>query len=459
MKSIFLNLPYPKKIIRRFISSYYAPNFLLPPYELLSLATIIKKWENKDAVLFVDAIAEEKSLADILNEINLFQPEILVTFLGHFSINEDLRTVNEIKKAFPKIKIIAAGFLATNFPEDILIKSSIDIIIRGEPELIFSKLYGQIKSNGSLQTIDGISFKDGKNIISTPAANRIENLDKLPFPNLSILKNNLNIYKEPYLNQPFTTMTISRGCQFQCSFCIHTYGIKVFSRSLKSIEEEIEYNLTKFGVKNIRFMDDTFTLNKDKTLLICDLLRKYKINWTCLSRVDTLNKELAVAMKNSGCKRVYLGIESGSQKILNLLNKNINVSCLKEKLREIKSSGLEISGFFITGIPGETEEDLDKSIRLAIETDLDYIVVKILKIWPGTELYNRYGGKKDLKEERKAIEREKRFYREFYFRPQYIIKRIKNIFTHPEEIITGFWGLYRFVFKKNNPEGCEKDFI
>ena len=178
MKSIFLNLPYPKKIIRRYISSYYAPNFLLPPYELLSLATIIKKREIENSVLFIDAIAENKNLTAVLNEINLFRPEILITFLGHFSIEKDLVTINKIKKTFPKIKIIAAGFLATIFPEDILLKSSLDIIIRGEPEFTFSRLYDMIKDNGQLETINGISFKNNGKIISTPSAGRIENLDE-----------------------------------------------------------------------------------------------------------------------------------------------------------------------------------------------------------------------------------------------------------------------------------------
>ncbi len=98
-----------------------------------------------------------------------------------------------------------------------------------------------MENNGSLKTINGISFKNGGNMINTPEANRIENLDSLPFPDLSFLENNLESYKEPYLNQPFTTMTISRGCMCHCSFCIHTYGDKVFSRSIKNIEEEIKY--------------------------------------------------------------------------------------------------------------------------------------------------------------------------------------------------------------------------
>ncbi|MDD5773554.1 MAG: radical SAM protein [bacterium] len=472
MTSIFLNLPHSKKIIRRFISSYYAPNFLLPPHELLSLATIVKKLKKNNNVLFIDAIAEGNNLDEVLGKITIFQPKILVTLLGHFSIGEDLKTINEIKKAFPEIKIIATGFFPTIFPEEILKNSSIDIIIRGEPELIFSELYDQMENNGSLKTINGISFKNGENIISTPAANRIENPDDLPFPDLSLLESNLKRYKEPYLNRPFTTMTISRGCPCHCSFCIHTYGNRVFSRSLKNIEEEIKFNLTNFGIKNIRFMDDTFTLNKERTLQICGLLHKYKINWTCLSRVDTLDIELARIMKFSGCKRVYLGIESGSQKMLDLLNKNINIAGLKERIKDIKKSGLEISSFFITGIPGETDDDLSKSIELAKETDLDYIIVKTLEIWPGTELYKKYKDEikfdlfpfenrfKDPLLEQKAIEREKRFYREFYLRPKYIVKQIKNLFIHPVEMISGFLGLCRFVFKKSNLlEDNKKDFI
>lgn len=469
MKSLFLNLPYPETIIRRFISTYHAPNFLLPPYELLSLATITKKRKKKCFVTFVDAIAERKNINDILNDIALLQPQIIVTFLGHFSIDEDIEKINAIKASFPETKIIATGYFPTIFPEEILKHSSIDIIIRGEPELIFSRLYDQIENNGSLETIEGISFKDGVKIINSPPACRIENLDELPFPDLFLLGNNLKTYNEPYLDKPFTTMTINRGCPFHCSFCIHTYGDKIFSRSVKNIEEEIKFNLADFGIKNIRFMDDTFTLNKERTIQVCALLHKYKINWTCLSRIDTLDKELAKTMKKSGCKRVYLGIESGSQKILDLLNKNINISGLKERLKDIKKSGLEISSFFITGIPDETEEDLNKSIELAKEADLDYIVVKTLKIWPGTELYKKYidaiqfhlfpfeNKFKDPLLEQKAIEREKRFYREFYMRPEYIVKQLKNLLIHPRQIIYGFCGLLKYIFSRKNYK--KRDFI
>lgn len=473
MKTIFLNLPYQKKIIRRFISSYYAPNFLFPPYELLSMATLVKKWKN-GTLLFIDAIAEGKNAKEVLEDITRFSPDIIVTYLGHFSINNDLKTVGHIKSIFPKIKIIGTGFFASILPEEILKNSSLDIIIKDEPELTFSCLYDNIKNNGSLQAIKGIAYKDANNIINTPPAGRIENLDELPFPDLSILGNNLNIYNEPYLGKPFTTITASRGCVNKCSFCIHTYGDKIFNRSIKNITEEIDHNLANYGIINIRFLDDTFTLNKDRALEICGILKDRKISWTCLSRVDTLDEKLIYAMKTSGCKRLYLGIESGSQKILNILNKGIDKSFLEEKLKQIKNSGLEVNGFFITGVPEETDADIDESIRLARETGIDYIVVKILKIWPGTELYKKYGHLiyfnlfpfqnkfKDNIEEQNAIAREKRFYREFYLRPGYILKQVKNLFLHPKEILSGFISLLKFLFCENDikkDESYEKDFI
>ncbi|MEW6087679.1 MAG: radical SAM protein [bacterium] len=466
MKSLFINLPYPDKIIRRYISSYYSPNFYFPPHELLQLATIVKKWKN-DPVFFIDSIADRKKAPDILSEISLSKPDILITYVGHFSLNEDLTTINEIKISFPKIVIIAAGFFPTVFPEKILNNSSIDIIIRGEPELTFSSLYDKIKNNEPLNNITGIAFKKDGKISVNPASERIVSLDQIPFPDLSIIGKNLEIYREPYLGRPFTTMTASRGCAYNCSFCIHTYGQKVYFRSLENIKEELEHNLKYFSVKNIRFLDDMFTFKKKNTLQICRLLEKNNINWTCLSRIDTLDTELAETMKKSGCKRVYLGIESGSQKILNILNKKIDKNILKDKLIQIKKSGLEISSFFITGIPGETEEDLNESITLAKETGLDYILVKKLKLWPGTDIYEKYKDKiqfnlfpfenrfKDPMDEQKSTLNEKKFYREFYLRPSYIIKQAKNLLSHPGELLKGFFTLLKYLFSNKT----NKDFI
>ena len=181
------------------------------------------------------------------------------------------------------------------------------------------------------------------------------------------------------------------------------------------------------------------------------------MRWTCLTRIDAVDPPLLSLMKRAGCQRLYVSIESGSQRVLDYYRKGLTLEKIREQVPIIQRSGIEASMFFIVGAANETEEDVSASIALAKELDLDYVIVTKLQYWPGTELFEREGGKVgfDIFSEGallysppgydQVLERQRRFYREFYFRPRYFAKRLSTLLRSPRDTLVGFLKLSAYV--------------
>jgi len=263
-------------------------------------------------------------------------------------------------------------------------------------------------------------------------------LDKIPYPDRSLSK--VNLYHEFLLKRPFATVQTMRGCPFDCAFCVRTYGRDVALRSVENVLAEIEELIQRYKIKAIRFMDDTFTLNRNRVIELCEQLLKkgLRFQWSCLSRVDTVDEEMLKIMKRAGCARIYLGIESSSQRVLDCYKKGYNAVRIRPAVKMIKDNDIQVVGFFIVGGIQHWEE-LRSDISLAKEAKLDYIVVEKLSQYPGTSLESisrvpPFGdtlsfSSKDVPLD-EAVKWEKEFYREFYFRPEYVLsKSMDSIFN------------------------------
>jgi anaerobic magnesium-protoporphyrin IX monomethyl ester cyclase len=255
-----------------------------------------------------------------------------------------------------------------------------------------------------------------------------------------------------------------RGCPFGCTYCVRTYGRRLISRSAESILSEIERLRSDHGIRNVRFMDDTFTLNRERLLRICQGLldRDLRVAWTCLTRVDVLDRELLDLMRRSGCRRMYIGIESGSQRVLDYYKKNLTIVTIRRQMAVVKKSGLECSAFFIVGAPIETDADVDRSIALAKELDVDYVIVTKLQYWPDTELFTQARGivsfdpftsgelVYSVPGYEKARRWQRRFYRRFYLRPSYFLRRLRTLATSPADTLVGFGRLLSFLLQRQD---------
>lgn len=458
MKTCLLNLPYHTRIMRRYSCTYYAPNFLFPPLELMYLGAIIKEWKGDDCIL-IDAIAEGLSLDKIVVRLKVYQPNLLVFMAGIESFTEDMRMIMRIKSFFPLVKIACIGYLPSIFPRETMENNhAIDYIIMHEPEESFSELYDGIKkADLSDIPIKGVGKRHNGSIIIGEGRPRIKDLDMLPFPARHLIKNNL--YSELLMPKLFTVIQTMRGCPFKCTFCVPTYGRETVFRSIDNVLAEIKEAVFKYGVTTIRFMDDTFTLDKNRIMRFCSLIleKAIQFDWSLLSRVGLLDREMLLLMKKSGLRRVYLGIETGSQRLLDYYKKGYKADLIMEQVRLIKENNIEAVGFFMVGGP-QTEEEFRKDIALAKELNLDYIVVEKITPYPGTELFERMKEGmlfnlspylnifKDNQLRAELLSREKLFYRSFYFNPRYFIKMLKYLFLNPKCLINGAKRLARFLF-------------
>jgi radical SAM superfamily enzyme YgiQ (UPF0313 family) len=235
---------------------------------------------------------------------------------------------------------------------------------------------------------------------------------------------------------------------------VRTYGRKFVKASAPHVVGEVTAAVREYGIKYFRFMDDTFTASRRRVLEICDGLQKLPgISWSCLSRPNTINGEIAVALKKAGCRRVYVGIESGSQKVLDYLKRGYQLESVMDNLREVRKSGLEMVGWFIVGSPVEERDDFEKSLRLARDLKLEYIAVSTLVPYPNTELYELEKDNIDFSllpyrcrfKNQATAAREAEFYRRYYLNPAFMASKVGNLVRHPRETLKAFAEFMRYM--------------
>lgn len=435
-KFLFLNLPHQDQIVRRYMCSYDSPESLLPPIELISLAAIAR--ENHNEVILLDAIAEKLSETAVIKFIKHHNPDFIVTITGFECYEQDVDCIKKIKNQFPALQVITFGYYATQFPNETLLHSNSDIIILGEPDLIFKEL---INAN-SFTEVEGISYMLEERFVKNGTSMRIKNFGKLPIPAYDLLPKNK--YYEPLVERPYGMIQTMRGCPYQCNYCVKSFGSLTTSLSSEEIIDHIKIWIELHQVKTIRFIDDTFTLNRKRVVDICNKIieSKLQISWMCLSRLDNLDFELLQIMAQSGCKRIYIGIESGSLSILEKLDKKIDIQSGLELLRSSKKLGIEFAAFFLGCLPFESENEFQESIDFAIQSNINFASYNPMTPYPGTTLFDEYRDQIDFsiypyKNEWKNKEmygnyqkRKSKFYRKFYLRFSFFAINFKLLFRY-----------------------------
>lgn len=449
MTIYFLNLPSSQNIVRRYMcSSFPAGGFLFPPHDILALVGIAKNTGNE--VLFTDSVAEKLDLAAVKARIDQAKPHLVISLTSFELYDEDMFTVKTLKAAFPNTMFGLFGHYPTTFAEETLQHSQADFVMLGEPDHIFERLL-QHWTNQELPTdVLGTVVRTSNNItIRNGEDRRVPNPNILPMPPYEMLKSEL--YREHFMPHPLGVIQTARGCPFKCNYCVHSFGVKLTVLTPENVLEHILFLKQHNGIKALRFIDDTFTAIPSRVIKICKLMVEHRVNlpWTCLSRADTLDEEMLFWMKKAGCVRINVGMESGSQRILDILDKGLNVDQSLLNLQKARKAGLELMGFFLTGIPGETDDDIEQSIRFAKKA-FHYVVADTLKIYPGTPLFEKMGHlvtfsllpyKNDFTDtahDAVAEKRRSRFYRSFYLSGNFLLHSPKfNFFriAHLQAVI------------------------
>lgn len=318
---------------------------------------------------------------EIKDKISSFVPDFLgITMLtpnykAAKNIARITRTINS------NIRVIVGGTHPTLDPEGTLAEKDFDYVIRGEGEYSFLELADGRED----EKIKGLSFKRANKPVHNQDRPFIQDLDTLPFPSRDSFLNDTD-----YLDCGFV-MT-GRGCPFSCSYCVSPqfWHRTVRFRSASNVIEELEYLQAKHDSSLIHFVDDTFTLDKERAKEICRQLidRQMNIAWVCDTRADCLDREMVALMKRAGCVRIKLGVESGCDKILKSMRKGVTKEIIRKAVGLVKEQELPLTVYLMVGFPGETNEDVRQTIEFAKELEADYYSLSILAPYYGTQIWN-----------------------------------------------------------------------
>jgi len=325
---------------------------------------------------------------EIARNIKTFKPDIVGISVKTVKVPSALKIAKICKEINERIKVVAGGFHATISPQDLLHSNEVDFVVRDEGEETFKELAGCIKRGSTrFSEISGISFK-GKNgnLLNNPPRPLIKDLDILPYPKRELLMDN-ETYSQDQLGWIITT----RGCPYDCHFCNSKaiWNRTVRFRGLRNVISEIDYLKGKYGVSNLNVIDDSFTVNKKRIFEFCKALvqEQKRISWSCITRADLIDDEMIKIMKMAGCTKIDIGIESGNERIQNLIGKGITLDQVREAARILKRNRMFWTGFFMMGFPTETKEDILETLKFMKELSPNWVCLSIFTPYPGTKLY------------------------------------------------------------------------
>ena len=360
----------------------------IPPLNLCYVASIVRQYGHD--VQLIDLQIEHYSFNDLIVYIKEYKPDILgftiTTYLFH-PVREWIKRIKEMVE----IPVLVGGFHMNLYPFVTMTHSEIDFAVIGYGQETLRDFLHQFDNYDTYPNIEGLCYKrDGQIYINQIARKEMIDFDTMPFPARDLLKN------EKYGNfisrkKNFTVMLTGVGCHLQCKYCASTLT-QCLMRSPENVVDEIEECFHTYNIREIDFYDQTFTLDKKRTLAICNeiIKRKIKIIWTIRTRTDLVDKELMEGMKEAGLYRIMYGVESADQEIINRLNKNEHLSRMKETIHLTHRYGIHMLGFFMLGCPGETEESIMKTRKFAVAMPFDDIQVTRFTLFPGTAFYQEY---------------------------------------------------------------------
>lgn len=404
-------------------------------------------------VKIIDAQSMGHTFEQTINKIKEYKPDYLgigATILSIFSAD---KMATKIKKEL-NIPVILGGAHVTLLPKEVMEKfDSFDYGVVGEGEkTIISLLKSLENKNKKLSSINGLVYKKNKKVTLTKDQPLICDLDEIPLPAWNLLED-INIYSKSISRSwrfPAFSFLSSRGCPGRCIFCPKLYGPQIRAYSSKRLIEVVNHLQKNYGIKHIDFYDDNFVVFRDRLREFCQYIiqNKIDITWTCLSRVNHINKDILKLMYKAGCKKLEFGIESGNQEILDFEKKDITIKQVKNAVSLAHEQKIETAGFFILGHPLETKQTLQQTINFAKNLDLDDAFFSYMVPYPGTSLYstaNKYGKFNESWEAMNQSEISfipdgltkkdleyfyKKGVKEFYFRPKiifhYFIKSLRQ---------------------------------
>lgn len=419
-----------------------------PPLGLLYIGAVLQKGGH--GVRIIDNARAQLPVERVAKRVEKEDPDVVgISALTH-TFRQSVKLAQAIKEKNPDIKIVYGNYHSTFEYERLLKNYPIaDYVVLGEGEQTFLELVNTLEKGGEIKNVKGIAFRHDGGVVKTPRP-LIQNLDELPFPDRTLLE-------EEYYSElvgiigsgcKFTTLLSSRGCPYGCKYCACSAFTSrtVRFRSPENVVKEMEL-LWSEGYEEVGFVDDNLLLNAKRIEKICGLLkaRKIKINMWAEGRTDQASLETLRKFSRAGCRTIYYGIESGTQKVLNYYGKNITPELSRKAVSNSKKAGIEnVIGSFIVGAPIETREDIEKTFDFAMNLKgLDFPQMNVLILAPGIELWDDAIKSGHMNEDRyweapvaavnvypsqlkegELTEMIDGFYKEFIKRPSYLVSQL-----------------------------------
>lgn len=366
----------------------HAPDWVSEPLNLGYLASFLRQKGYSDSTIKIAAWEDDDSVIQAAAQADIVGITATSPLFTHG--RELARHIKAINK---DNIVIFGGAHPSSLPSITLEDRSIDIVVRGEGEQTFFELIRAIEQKRSLDSVLGISFRSDSGIVHNGPRPLIENLDSIPFPARDLMQQK-RFSEIHFINSGIRVATVfsSRGCPFHCIYCgshaIWTRRCRM--RSPKNILAEIEELRVNYKIKRIYFYDDTFTIDKNRVFQFCAMLKakKWKLEWGCNVHVNTITLEMLDEMKKAGCIEVWMGVESGSQRILDELKKGSKLFKIKEAFRLAKDVGLKRHAYMMVGAPSDSHESIEESRKLIEEIQPDYAAVTIFTPYPGCEAFD-----------------------------------------------------------------------
>lgn len=352
----------------------------LPPTDLMYLAAVAEDcgYEAK--------IKDYSFGGDFEKDLQEFKPDYLVANIATPTFLSDMEAIKRAKEQFPALKTIVKGAPFLTYNTNVIYENQyIDYVIIGEAELTLKDILEGVPDNEIL----GICYRENFQSVKNEKRPFIDNLDILPFPARHLVDN--SIYRRPDNGKVQAVIKVSRGCPFHCFFCLASpvSGTRVRVRSAENIIAEIKECIDKYNIRNFVFWSDIFNFDRNWTIDFCNKLieSKLKITWSSNTRADTMDEEMASLMYKSGCRLVSIGVESGSQRVLDNIGKRITLDNIRNTVKILKKNKIKIYNYFVIGLPWETEETVEETIKFAIELDSNFVSFYTATPLPGTKYF------------------------------------------------------------------------
>lgn len=364
-----------------------------PPLGIAYIAANLERSGIK--VKIIDAPTLELSHQEVLSQVKRFKPDFVGISVTMQSYKSACQHVKELKNVLPKCKFVFGGPIVTFESEKIMKEFSIlDFCVRGEGEETMVDLVKTIMAKKSPKYVLGLTWRHHHQIVKNPERPLIANLDKLPSPAWHLLP--MKEYRgttDLGGGQPFATMIATRGCIYHCRFCAATIMWRgQRRRRLENVLNEMGNLAEQYCIRYLHFPDDLLLANKAYAKEFCQGIIKRglnKIQWSCNGRVNLMDQELLENLKKAGCVCIYYGIESGSQKILDAIDKGVTLAKIVKAVKLTHQAGIRVSGSLLIGYPGETKKTIEQTLRFAIKLNLDYASFHLVVPYPGTPLYDQ----------------------------------------------------------------------